>query len=177
MPVAAQAFSLSLGAGLGRSGAVLALVELGIPSVVHSAVSRSELIEPAPLRSGEAPAAKTHRGQDQFLGSQLAQAQSPVVQASEFRSAAIPASTTSSELVWLIAGFVVLGSGLLLLLSWRQGWSGIWGRRRGNSSRDRLLPRPGFGPRTSHERLHDPVYLRRLLEAELESSSPRKSKL
>ena len=100
-----------------------------------------------------------------------------MVQASEFRSAAIPASTTSSELVWLIAGFVVLGSGLLLLLSWRQGWSGIWGRRRRNSSRDRLLPRPGFGPRTSHERLHDPVYLRRLLEAELESSSPRKSKL
>ena len=177
MPVAAQAFSLSLGAGLGRSGAVLAAVGLGHLDVAHAAALRSELIEPAPRRSGESPAARTHRGQDQFLGSQLAQAQSPVVQVSEFRSAAIPASTTSSELVWLIAGFVVLGSGLLLLLSWRRGWSGLWGQRRGNSDRDRLLPRPGFGPRTSHERLHDPVYLRRLLEAELESSSPRKSKL
>jgi hypothetical protein len=177
MPVAAQAFSLSLGAGLGRSGAVLAAVGLGHLDVAHAAALRSELIVPGPRRSGESPAAKTHRGQNQSLGFQLAQAQSPVVQASEFRSAAIPASTTSSELVWLIAGFVVLGSGLLLLLSWRQGWSGIWGRRRGNSSRDRLLPRPGFGPRTSHARLHDPVYLQRLLEAELESSSPPKSPL
>ena len=177
MPVAAQAFSLPFGAGLGRSGVVLALVGLGPAAAVHAAALRSELMVPGPRLSGEAHAAEPHRGQDQSLGSQLAQAQSPVVQVSAFRPAAIPASTTSWELAWLIAGFVVLGSGLLLLLSWRRAWSGIWGRRRRNSSRDRLLPPPGFVPRTSHERLHDPVYLQRLLEAELESSSPRKSKL
>ena len=177
MPVVAQAFGLPLGPGLGRSRAVLALGGLGLAAPVHAATFRSELIEPGPRRSGEAHAAELHRGQDQYLGSQLAQAKSPVVQASAFRPAAIPASTTSSELSWLIAGFVVISAGWLLLLSWRRGWSGARGRRRRNPGRAGLLPSPGFGPRSSHARLHDPVYLQRLLEAELESLKPQESKL
>ncbi len=65
-----------------------------------------------------------------------------------------------------LVAFLVLGLGLGSLLLWRQGW---FRRRRWNRS-DRggewLLPPPRFRPRTPHERLHDPVYLRRMLEAE-----------
>ncbi len=78
----------------------------------------------------------------------------------------------------MVGCLLVLGLGLGLLLGWRPGWSGARsrGRRRGGDRHlNGMLPSPGFRPRTPHERLHDPAYLQRMLEAEFDSSRQPKS--
>ncbi|MEI7952848.1 MAG: hypothetical protein WCH37_09240, partial [Synechococcaceae cyanobacterium ELA182] len=57
-----------------------------------------------------------------------------------------------------------------LLIGWRRSPAR---RKGGGHRRDGLLPPQGAHPRTPHERLHDPVYLRRMLEAELRAEDKR----
>jgi len=77
---------------------------------------------------------------------------------------AVPASTIAKHWDAALVGLLVLGIGLGLLIGWRRSPEG---RKGGAPRRDGLLPPPGVHPRTPHERLHDPVYLQRMLEAEL----------
>ena len=76
----------------------------------------------------------------------------------------------SQPLAGAVVSLLVLGLGLGLHLRWRQG---LRRRNRGGRGRERLLPPPGFRPRTPHERLHDPVYLQRLLEVEQDNALER----
>ncbi|MEI6032422.1 MAG: hypothetical protein WCQ20_14860 [Synechococcaceae cyanobacterium ELA739] len=75
-------------------------------------------------------------------------------------------------LPWLLA------LGLGFLLAW--GWARFRGRSSARSLRSKrngarpvadLLPPQGLLPRSPHERLHDRVYLQRMLEAERTSAS------
>ena len=84
--------------------------------------------------------------------------------------AAVPASTIAKHWDAALVGLLVLGIGLGLLIGWRRSPEGRTG---GAPRRDGLLPPPGVHPRTPHERLHDPVYLKRMLEAELRAEDKR----
>ena len=173
-----QGLRLSVGLANSTAGSVLALTGLRYPTAVQAAGLRSAGMEPLPSRSGEAAAAESHWMKSQSSGSELAQAKSPVVQTSDVRPMAIrPAAASTStlflELAWVVGCLLVLGFGCRLLLGWRPGWSGARSRGRrtvGQSDLNGMLPSPGFRPRTPHARLHDPVYLQRMLEAELDSS-------
>jgi len=84
--------------------------------------------------------------------------------------AALSASTIAKHWDAALVGLLVLGIGLGLLIGWRRSPE----RRKGGAPRrDGLLPPQGVHPRTPHERLHDPVYLRRMLEAELRAEDKR----
>ncbi len=77
------------------------------------------------------------------------------------------------ELGGAFVSLLVLGLGLGLLLLWRRAWLRRRQRNRSSQGLELLLPAPGFRPRTPHERLHDPVYLQRMLEAERDNSVQR----
>lgn len=84
--------------------------------------------------------------------------------------AAVPASTIAQHWDAALVGLLVLGIGLGLLIGWHRTTKG---RKGGSPRRDGLLPPPGVHPHTPHERLHDPVYLQRMLEAELRAEDKR----
>ncbi len=98
------------------------------------------------------------------LESGLILAQSPASPLAAARSG--PAGARSGEPGGVLVGLLVLGVGLGLLLGRRQGWVRRRQPNHGDDGLEPLLPPPGFRPRTPHERLHDPLYLERMLEAE-----------
>jgi MYXO-CTERM domain-containing protein len=67
---------------------------------------------------------------------------------------------SAAPLDGLLIGLLLLALALGLLLGWRRR------RQRGGQSLDGVLPPSWVRPGTPHERLHDPVYLQRMLEAE-----------
>ena len=87
-------------------------------------------------------------------------------------SAGSATSPLQGPLPWLLA----LGLGFLLAWGWarfrgRSSARSLRPKRNGASPQADLLPPQGLLPRSPHERLHDRVYLQRMLEAERTSTS------
>lgn len=107
----------------------------------------------------------------------LALAPSPVVSPSgSLPATRLRAGATTDpwqDGVGLMVSLLAVALGLIALLRWRQNGFGAPPRPRSFQGGDALLPPPGLRPRTRHERLHDPVYLQRMLEAEQHSLGQR----